>query len=105
MKRLLLTVTLASLLAACALGPNYKRPEVKTPAAFRGQAAPLDGNEGSGPIDDGADWRILDADDLGIRDQGSQPVKEVQDFGPGDPGKEILVPSRESDDFVRKDRP
>jgi multidrug efflux system outer membrane protein len=42
MKRLLI-VLLASLLAACALGPNYKRPEVKTPTAFRGQAAPLDG--------------------------------------------------------------
>jgi multidrug efflux system outer membrane protein len=41
MKRLLI-VTLASLLAACSMGPNYRRPEVKTPAAFRGQAAPLD---------------------------------------------------------------
>ena len=41
MKRLLI-VLLGSLLAACSLGPNYKRPEVKTPAAFRGQNAPLD---------------------------------------------------------------
>jgi outer membrane protein, multidrug efflux system len=41
MKRLLIA-GLASLLAACALGPNYKRPEVKTPVAFRGQAAPLE---------------------------------------------------------------
>ena len=36
MKRLLIA-GLASLLAACASGPNYKRPEVKTPAQFRGQ--------------------------------------------------------------------
>jgi multidrug efflux system outer membrane protein len=41
MKRLLIVV-LASLLAACAMGPNYKRPEVKTPVAYRGAAAPLD---------------------------------------------------------------
>ena len=36
MKRLLI-IGLASLLAACAMGPNYKRPEVNTPAAHRGQ--------------------------------------------------------------------
>ena len=41
MKRLLI-ITLASLLSACALGPKYKRPEVKAPIEFRGQAAPLD---------------------------------------------------------------
>jgi multidrug efflux system outer membrane protein len=41
MKRLLI-VALAALLAGCALGPKYKRPEVKTPAEFRGQTVPLD---------------------------------------------------------------
>jgi len=41
MKRLLIGV-LASLLAACSMFPNYKRPEVKTPTEFRGQTAPLD---------------------------------------------------------------
>ena len=41
MKRTL-TVVLALLLAGCAMGPNYKRPEVKTPAEFRGPAASLD---------------------------------------------------------------
>ena len=41
MKRLLIT-GLAVLVAGCAMGPNYKRPEVKSPAEFRGQAAPLD---------------------------------------------------------------
>ena len=41
MKRTL-TVLLALLLAGCAMGPNYKRPEVKTPAEFRGPAASLD---------------------------------------------------------------
>ena len=37
-----LTVLLALLLAGCAMGPNYKRPEIKTPAEFRGPAASLD---------------------------------------------------------------
>ncbi len=37
MKRTLM-VALALLLSACASGPNYKRPEIKAPAAFRGQA-------------------------------------------------------------------
>jgi multidrug efflux system outer membrane protein len=41
MKRLLI-IMLASLLSACALGPEYKRPEVKTPTEFRGQTVPLD---------------------------------------------------------------
>jgi multidrug efflux system outer membrane protein len=38
----LLIIMLASLLAACALGPKYKRPEIKSPAEFRGQTTPLD---------------------------------------------------------------
>lgn len=33
-------VALAALLTACASGPNYKRPEIKAPATFRGQAEP-----------------------------------------------------------------
>jgi multidrug efflux system outer membrane protein len=41
MKRLLITA-LALLVAGCATGPNYKRPEIKSPAEFRGQSAPLD---------------------------------------------------------------
>jgi len=41
MKRLMI-LGLATLLAACAMGPNYKRPEVKAPAAFRGQPAQPD---------------------------------------------------------------
>ena len=41
MKRLLI-VALSALLAGCAMGPKYKRPEVKTPTEFRGQTAPLD---------------------------------------------------------------
>lgn len=38
----LLSVALVSLLAACAMGPNYQRPAVPTPASFRGQAAAPD---------------------------------------------------------------
>ncbi len=41
MKRLLI-VALSALLAGCAMGPKYKRPEVKTPTEFRGQTVPLD---------------------------------------------------------------
>ncbi|MDB5808360.1 MAG: transporter [Betaproteobacteria bacterium] len=41
MKRLLI-LSLAALLAGCSLFPKYQRPEVKTPAEFRGQTAPLD---------------------------------------------------------------
>jgi len=41
MKRFLI-LAFASMLAACAMGPDYKRPEVKTPDSFRGQSAQLD---------------------------------------------------------------
>lgn len=41
MKRIVI-IGLASLLAACAMGPNYKRPEVKAPATFRGEPAQPD---------------------------------------------------------------
>ena len=53
MKRLLIA-GLASLLAACAQGPNYKRPEVNTPAAFRGQAA----TSANGSLSDLAWWDL-----------------------------------------------
>ncbi len=43
MKQLILTITLFSLLAGCAVGPNYKRPAVPVPGEFRGEkAAPTD---------------------------------------------------------------
>jgi len=40
-KRLLIAL-LAALLASCSMFPAYKRPEVNTPAEFRGAPAPLD---------------------------------------------------------------
>jgi multidrug efflux system outer membrane protein len=45
MKRLRLVVAtgLSLSLSACAVGPNYTRPPVQTPAAYRGAEAPLDG--------------------------------------------------------------
>ena len=36
------TVLTAGLVSGCALGPNYARPEVPTPAAFRADTAPAD---------------------------------------------------------------
>ena len=34
----------AALLAGCALGPNYKRPQVNSPGTFRGNSAPTNGS-------------------------------------------------------------
>ncbi len=39
MKRLLLVVIAIGLLAGCAVGPNYRRPKVDVPAAYRGTEA------------------------------------------------------------------
>ena len=40
--RRLAAALIVPLIAACSMGPAYKRPEVKAPAQFRGQSAPLD---------------------------------------------------------------
>ena len=40
--RLMVAILSAGLLAGCAVGPNYHRPKVATPAAFRGTSATLD---------------------------------------------------------------
>ena len=42
MIRNLIVVALALLIGACSLFPKYKRPEVKTPDAYRGQPAAPD---------------------------------------------------------------
>ena len=42
MKRSIVIVWIALLLGACSLGPDYKRPDVRVPDAFRGEAAPAD---------------------------------------------------------------
>jgi len=34
--RFLVTVILVLLVTSCAIGPEYKRPDTRTPAAFRG---------------------------------------------------------------------
>src|SRR6201981_635775 len=34
----------AVLLSGCAVGPNYKRPQVNSPATFRGDSAPTNGS-------------------------------------------------------------
>jgi multidrug efflux system outer membrane protein len=39
---LIVTVLTASLVSGCAVGPNYARPEVPTPPAFRADTAPAD---------------------------------------------------------------
>ena len=38
----MLSSAIALSLGACSLGPDYKRPDVKVPEAFRGEAAPAD---------------------------------------------------------------
>ena len=41
MKRITLLILLCSMAAGCAMGPNYKRPQVVTPEAFRGTTVPV----------------------------------------------------------------
>ena len=56
-------------------------------------------------MDDGADRCIGHADDFVIGDERAQPVGEMNDFGSGDSGKEILGATGESGDLMWKDRP
>jgi multidrug efflux system outer membrane protein len=42
MRPRLIPFSLVALLAGCAVGPNYHRPDTQAPASFRGQAAPDD---------------------------------------------------------------
>ena len=58
-----------------------------------------------GPVDHGAHRRRLGADHLVVRDEGAEPVGEVDDLGPGDAREEVLRPAREADHLVREDRP
>ena len=37
MKRCAVTICFTLIVSGCAIGPDYKRPEIKAPAAFRGQ--------------------------------------------------------------------
>lgn len=53
MKRTIISLSLAALLGACAMGTDYKRPAVPTPEAFRGAPA-LSGK----PLADMAWWEI-----------------------------------------------
>ena len=62
----------------------------------------MDRDERGGLVDDGADGCLFDADDAVVGDQGAEPVKEVQDFGAGDSGEEVLVAPRKADDLVRE---
>src|SRR5262245_16290794 len=38
--RVIIAILLASLLAGCKVGPNYRRPDINTPAVYRGTADP-----------------------------------------------------------------
>src|SRR4051812_38495091 len=62
------------------------------------------GNHRGGTINDAADRRVFDFDDPGVRNQRSEPVKEIQDLWPGNPREEIFVASRKSNDFMRENR-
>lgn len=53
MKRTIISVSLAALLGACAMGTDYKRPAVPTPDAFRGAPALI-----GKPLADMAWWEI-----------------------------------------------
>ena len=49
--------------------------------------------------------RRLRADHVVVRDEGAQPVGEVDDLGPGDAREEVLRPAGEADHLVREDGP
>jgi multidrug efflux system outer membrane protein len=53
MMQRLITLSMAALLGACAMGPNYQRPPVQTPESFRG-APPLAGK----PLAEMAWWEV-----------------------------------------------
>ena len=57
-----LTLMAALFTASCTLGPNYKRPAVEMPAAFRGDTAAASGQPGPGSLADVA-WAELFQDD------------------------------------------
>ncbi|OPZ89734.1 MAG: hypothetical protein BWY73_01449 [candidate division TA06 bacterium ADurb.Bin417] len=61
--------------------------------------------ESGGPVDDRLDRGVGGADDLGVGDQGAQPVEGINDLGPRDAREEILVAPGETDHLVREDRP
>jgi hypothetical protein len=56
-------------------------------------------------IDDGPHRRVARADHRAARDDGAEPVREVDDVGAGDAREEVLRAAREPDDLVREDRP
>src|SRR5262245_57548011 len=60
--RVSLTIMAAVLTAACTLGPNYKRPAVEMPAAFRGDTAGASGQARPDSLADVA-WAELFRDD------------------------------------------
>lgn len=53
MKRTIISLSLAALLGACAMGTDYKRPAVQTPETFRGAPAPA-----GKPLAEMAWWEI-----------------------------------------------
>ncbi len=62
MLRMLAVVTLSVLLTGCAMGPNYKRPAVQTPAQFR-QPQQITGSPDKASLSDVA-WAGLFKDDV-----------------------------------------
>ena len=62
-------------------------------------------DQSSRPVDHLPNRRPLLPDDSRIGHDRSEPMKKVQNLGPADPRKEILVAARKADDLMRKSRP
>ncbi|PYR89669.1 MAG: RND transporter [Acidobacteria bacterium] len=61
MKRTVFTIIAAALAASCTVGPNYKRPLVQPPSAFRGDAsASAEARAGQGSAESVADLKWFD---------------------------------------------
>ena len=54
-KSILLVIVTALLLSSCAVGPNYQRPQIATPAQFRGATAPAPDPNADGAVKSLAD--------------------------------------------------
>jgi multidrug efflux system outer membrane protein len=59
-----LAAVLVISIAGCAVGPNYKRPAVDVPAAYRGEPQPASSNPGPESIGDAKWWTVFQDEEL-----------------------------------------
>ena len=93
----------------CAFPGLARRPEVEARQAVglhhQREAGSGHGDHLGRAVDHRPHRRVARADHLVVGDEGTQPVREVDDLRAGDAGEEVLVPAREADHLVREHRP